>query len=679
MRRVLPLLALLLVLPSAVPAQGTKRALFDNFHAETAGNADWTIDNDQPTPLPAQSGIGPATPRTYWTGAISSWGVDLVKRGYTVTINNAAFTYGNTANPLDLANFDVLIVPEPNIRFTAAEKTAILAFVQAGGGLVAVGNHYISDRNNDGFDSGQIWNDLDPTGLLGVRFQSVGEPNNNIVQTSTNVSAAATDSVTSGPEGVVTALAFHNGATMTLRPDVNPTVRGKVWMNGLAQTSLTGVMAATSVYGNGRVFFLGDSSPIDDGSAQPGNTNIFDGWAEASDSILVLNATRWVTRRAAPPADVTAPAVTLLAPNGGEDWKAGSVRTVSWSATDAVGVTAVDLAWSADGGATWANGIATGLGNSGTYLWTVPDAPGGDLRVRATARDAAGNGASDASNSSFAISRWTVTASAGVGGSVSPAGTTGVVEGGSLTVGVTPASGFATQAIVVNGSPVALAPSVTFDAVAAHHTLTASFADVAPPQVALTAPAGGETWDLSSVHAIVWNASDNGGLDSVTVEYSGTGGTGPWTRLARVAAAAGQWAWTVLVPATDSAYVRVLATDAAGLSASARNAAAFRVRDLNAGVDPTPRALALARPWPNPARGLTHLSFALPTPGAVRLEVLDVSGRLVWSRQGAVEAGTHAWDWDGRDASGRLAGPGLYMVRLATPAGTVRSRFARVR
>ena len=28
----------------ATPAAAAKRALFDNFHAETAGNADWTID-----------------------------------------------------------------------------------------------------------------------------------------------------------------------------------------------------------------------------------------------------------------------------------------------------------------------------------------------------------------------------------------------------------------------------------------------------------------------------------------------------------------------------------------------------------------------------------------------------------------------------------------------------------
>jgi hypothetical protein len=57
-------------------------------------------------------------------------------------------------------------------------------------------------------------------------------------------------------------------------------------------------MAAHAVYGNGRIFWVGDSSPPDDGSASPGNT-VFDGWGEASgrDSLLFLNATMWVTRR----------------------------------------------------------------------------------------------------------------------------------------------------------------------------------------------------------------------------------------------------------------------------------------------------------------------------------------------------------------------------------------------
>src|SRR5256885_13873968 len=92
----------------ASPAMATKRALFDNAHAETAGNADWEIDTHQPIPSPAQSGIGPDTPGTYWVGAISSWGVDLVKRGYTVATNTVALTYQNGSNPYDLTNYDVL-------------------------------------------------------------------------------------------------------------------------------------------------------------------------------------------------------------------------------------------------------------------------------------------------------------------------------------------------------------------------------------------------------------------------------------------------------------------------------------------------------------------------------------------------------------------------------------------
>ncbi|MBI5709895.1 MAG: hypothetical protein HZC42_06260, partial [Candidatus Eisenbacteria bacterium] len=70
--------------------------------------------------------------------------------------------------------------------------------------------------------------------------------------------------------------------------------------------------------------------------------------------------------------DVTPPVVTMTAPNGGETWKAGSTHNITWTATDAVGVTAVDIAWSSDGGATFPNAIATGIANSGSYAWPVP-------------------------------------------------------------------------------------------------------------------------------------------------------------------------------------------------------------------------------------------------------------------------------------------------------------------
>ncbi len=469
---------LLALLAFAVPAFAQKKALFDNFHAETAGNADWVIDDQQPTPSPAQSTITPGTARTIWTGAISSWGVDLVKRGWTVTTNNAAITYGNAANPLDLSNFDVFIVPEPNTLFSASEKTAILNFVRDGGGLVGISDHDISDRNNDGFDSPKIWNDLDPTFQLGVHFGSTGDANNNIVQTSSNVRAVASDSITRGPIGNVASLAFHNGTTFTLHPEVNPTVRGEVWMTGLAQTSLTGVMAASAQYGSGRVFFCGDSSPIDDGSAQAGNTSIFDGWGEVADSLLFMNATAWAARRTSGGgggADVTAPTVSITSPVGGETWKAGSSHAITWTASDNVGVTAIDLAYSTDGGATYPNSIATNLTNSGTFAWTVPNLASSTVRVRVTARDAAANSAAAASVANFTVDRWTITASAGAGGTITPSGAVAVVQGANQTFTIAANAGGSITGVTVDGVAQGAITSFTFTNVTANHTISATF------------------------------------------------------------------------------------------------------------------------------------------------------------------------------------------------------------
>ncbi len=673
------LAALLAVTLHVTPAAAAKRALFDNFHAETAGNADWIIDDNAPTPSPAQGAIVPSTPRTYWLGAISSWGVDLVKRGFTVTTNNAVITYGNAGNPLDLSNFDVFIVPEPNTLFSAAEGTAILAFVRNGGGLIAVGDHDISDRNNDGFDSPKIWNALDPTFQLGVHWGSTGDANANIVQTSSNVNAAPSDSITRGPEGNVAALAFHNGTTFTIHPEVNPTVRGEVWMAAASQAGTTGIMAASSQYGSGRVFFCGDSSPIDDGSAQPGNTNIFDGWAEVADSVLFVNATLWATRRAAPAGDLIAPSVTMTSPNGSEDWKAGSQHALTWTASDNVGVTAVDLALSFDGGTTYPNNIATGLANSGSFSWTVPDTVSASMRVRATARDAANNATSDASNASFTISRWQVLASAGPGGSVSPSGTIPLAQGGSVTVSVTASAGFGIADVRVDGASVGTPSSFTFSTVSANHTLAAAFADVQAPSVLLTAPLGGETWEVNTSHAITWTASDNVQVDSVTVEWSAHGSNGPWQAIANALANTGSFNWLVPAAPTDSALVRVTAFDPAGNATQAVSGALFTI-SANAGVgDRGPAVLALARPMPNPARGATTLRFALPAAGSVRLEVLDVTGRRVWGLAQTLPSGAQAFRWDGRDDSGRPLGAGLYLVRLATPWGVRSTRLAWVR
>lgn len=298
-----------------LPAQSIK-ILFDATKAETAGNADWVIDEDlnnlrwnpgaslggsdgnaQRIPTPAQSGITASTPQSYWKGGLSAWGVDCVKRGYYVESlpYNGAITYGNASNPQDLSHYKVFILCEPNIMFTAAEKIAIISFVQNGGSLFMVADHTISDRNNDTYDSPEILNDL--MGNNSIQNNPFGMIFNlaNISVTSSNIRNLPSDSILNGPLGNVTQVKWSNGTTMTINPSVNTTVKGVIYNTG-SSFGNNNVMVAYARYGKGKVAAIGDSSPCDDGSGDNGDV-LYDGWlgdAGGNHQKLIMNATIWL-------------------------------------------------------------------------------------------------------------------------------------------------------------------------------------------------------------------------------------------------------------------------------------------------------------------------------------------------------------------------------------------------
>jgi len=289
-----------------------------------AGNADWVIDADQtnirysPTaylsspgnqsnpqriPTPAQSTITTSTAETYWTGALSSWGIDCVNKGYTVETlpYNGQITYGNTSNAQDLGYYQVYIIDEPNIQFTAAEKTAIMQFVQNGGGLFMISDHDGSDRNSDGWDSPNIWNDFLSTNSIqpypfGIYFDL-----NDFSQTTSNVSATATDSIIHGPMGNVTKVDWSDGTSMTLDPTKNASVKGVVFKSGVTPGN-TNAMVAYARYGSGKVAAIGDSSPTDDGTGNP-TCALYNGyWSDASGNhrLLLMNITIWLASKSTP-------------------------------------------------------------------------------------------------------------------------------------------------------------------------------------------------------------------------------------------------------------------------------------------------------------------------------------------------------------------------------------------
>ncbi len=301
------------------------KILFDATKAETAANADWVIDADvhnmgwgstggytcscasnesnaQRLPTPTQTVITSSTPETYWDGCLSHWAIDCVNKGYWVETLpfGTALTYGNSSNAQDLSNYNIFIVDEPNVLFTSAEKIALMNFVQNGGSLLMISDHTVSDRNGDGFDSPAIWNDfITNNGVSNNGFGFIYELQNfSDASTNSNVSIAATDSITKGSYGTVTQVKWSNGTCMTMNPSQNPNVKGHVWKSGKGQTD-TAATVVTTRYGCGKVAAMGDSSPQDDGTGDPNDNSLYNGYivdAAGNHQKLLMNMVIWLAQ-----------------------------------------------------------------------------------------------------------------------------------------------------------------------------------------------------------------------------------------------------------------------------------------------------------------------------------------------------------------------------------------------
>ncbi|WP_281886428.1 OmpL47-type beta-barrel domain-containing protein [Paenibacillus sp. YYML68] len=286
-----------------------KKVLFDNTHGQTAGAADWVID-----------------------GAFSDFAHALANDGYEVKElrKTTPITYN------DLASYDVFVIPEPNIPYKQSEQAAMLQYVQSGGSIFFIGDHYNADRNKNRWDSNEIFNGYrrgaytNPTqgmseeersseamqGIassdwlathFGVRFRynALGD-----IITNRVVSSSQTFGITSG----VNTVAMHAGATLAI---MDPTkAKGIVflpetndaWPNAVDQGVYNGGGVAEGPYvaiaktGAGKAAFIGDSSPVEDVTPKylredNGRTKTtYDGFKEQDDGKLLVNLINWLSK-----------------------------------------------------------------------------------------------------------------------------------------------------------------------------------------------------------------------------------------------------------------------------------------------------------------------------------------------------------------------------------------------
>jgi hypothetical protein len=100
--------------------------------------------------------------------------------------------------------------------------------------------------------------------------------------------------------------------------------------------------------------------------------------------------------------DTTPPDVTVISPNGAESFDAETIQSITWSASDASGISHVDIYMSDDNGLSY-KPVAKNEASDQPYEWFVPNLPGTQTLIRVVARDNAGNYGFDASDAPFTI------------------------------------------------------------------------------------------------------------------------------------------------------------------------------------------------------------------------------------------------------------------------------------
>jgi hypothetical protein len=308
------------------------------------------------------------------------------------------------------------------------------------------------------------------------------------------------------------------------------------------------------------------------------------------------------------------PSVTLLAPQGGETWVAGTEHELRWTAGGGTGELNVSLSYSTVGpGGPWTP-IADNETNDGSFNWTVPDAPSANCFITATASDGFSppKTASDQNDAPFTIKEAPVPLSVNV---TSPAGGETWLAGSAQNISWSSSGGNGNRTVLVESST--LSPDGPWTALetggpddgslewtvpntpsrtcyvrvtatdsydppqTANDTSPAFVIKAAPVPLGITlnSPNGGENWTVGTVHSITWASSGGNGEKRVGIRFSQNGTAGPWTDIAANGTDDGVHSWTVPNLTTEAALIEVSVTDSYDppQSASDQSNAVFRI------------------------------------------------------------------------------------------------------
>jgi hypothetical protein len=247
----------------AMPVSNAKKiVLFDLSKHEASGNADWRID-----------------------GAYSSWADELRRQGF-----EPRSIVEKTISSPTLIEANVLVIPEPQNPFSDAERQTILEFVRRGGGLLMIADHRDSDRDNDGWDSPEVFNgwdgktpsnapseyrkSLDAALTFGLSFSFASSFRDPVITIKPLVMHSVVDGLPSA--GIYVGTSTDGGTPLM-------GANGKTYL-------------ASSEIGKGRVLGYGDSSAFSDGTFSDGTKSKYNNWVNLANARLAINAVKWLAQ-----------------------------------------------------------------------------------------------------------------------------------------------------------------------------------------------------------------------------------------------------------------------------------------------------------------------------------------------------------------------------------------------
>jgi hypothetical protein len=267
-------------------------------------------------------------------------------------------------------------------------------------------------------------------------------------------------------------------------------------------------------------------------------------------------------------------AITVTAPNGGEQLCVGTIYNIRWNTHCFTGNLKIE--YSTNGGSNW-NTIIASTANDGIYEWTVPNTPSANCLVRIC--DAADNDPCDVSNNVFTITQESITVTSPNGGEVWCVGSNHNItwncscvdnvkidystDGGSNWIPITASTpcGVGTYSWNIPNTPSSTCKVRICDASDNDpcDTSNSNFA-IRTSSITVSAPNGGEQWNGGYEYYIQWSSDCFTG--NVRIDYSVNSGASFDSLICSSCPNTGEYLWKVPCR-TSSDHCRVRVCDAA--------------------------------------------------------------------------------------------------------------------